>query len=328
MSARLAGRSAPATAGMSAQPTAAVGGIAAAGTSASAGAGAAPSSGGSAAPAGQGSPAAGSGGVAAGSGGMIAAGGAGGEAAAGADGAAAGSGSTPTGSCKPWPTANGSQSVTATIKVSGTYDGMLKRFVGSGALGSGSQDEGQDAMFELANGSTLKNVVIGAPAADGVHCKGSCTLENVWWEDVGEDAATLEGSSASQVMSIECSGARKADDKVFQHNGPGTMKLNNVYVDTFGKLYRSCGNCKTQNERHVEMSNIDAKGGKAALAGINTNYNDTARFTNITIHDTAMKLDICDRYTGNNTGAEPSKTGSGPDGSHCIYSASDIHWQP
>ena len=36
------------------------------------------------------------------------------------------------------------------------------------------------------------------PAADGVHCKGSCTLRNVWWQDVGEDAATFKGTAASQ----------------------------------------------------------------------------------------------------------------------------------
>jgi hypothetical protein len=317
MNAARAGSTATAAAGTRAQPTAAVGGSASAGTSASAGSAA----GGAAAAGAQAGSAAMSGGAtAAGSGGMVAE--------AGSAAGSGGSNSTPSGSCKPWPTASGSQSVSATIKVSGTYDGMLKRFVGSGPLGSGSQDEGQDPMFELANGATLKNVVIGAPAADGVHCTGSCTLENVWWEDVGEDAATLLGSSASQVMQVECGGARQADDKVFQHNGPGTIKLNDFYAENFGKLYRSCGNCKTQNERHVEMSNVDAKGGKAALAGINTNYNDTARFTNITIHDTAMKLSICDRYTGNSTGAEPSKTGSGADGSHCMYSASDIHWQP
>jgi hypothetical protein len=33
-----------------------------------------------------------------------------------------------------------------------------------------------------------------------------------------------------------------AADKVFQHNGPGTMNISNFYVATFGKLYRSCGN--------------------------------------------------------------------------------------
>ncbi|WP_413230240.1 pectate lyase [Kitasatospora herbaricolor] len=45
-------------------------------------------------------------------------------------------------------------------------------------------------MLEPADGAVLQNVVLGDPAADGVHCNGSCTLKNVWWDNVGEDAAT------------------------------------------------------------------------------------------------------------------------------------------
>jgi hypothetical protein len=221
----------------------------------------------------------------------------------------------------------GQQQVSSTIQVSGNYDGKLKRFVGSGALGGSGQQEGQDPIFQLAEGAVLENVVIGAPAADGIHCQGSCTLRNVWWEDVGEDAATLLGSSGNQVMSIECGGARKAADKVFQHNGPGTMRISNFYVEDFGKLYRSCGNCKTQHERHVEMSGIDARGG-SLLAGVNTNYHDTASFKDITVHDVDMKMHICARFTGNNQGDEPTKTGTGADGMTCMYSDSDIHWVP
>lgn len=229
--------------------------------------------------------------------------------------------------CAAWPTATGQQSVLATIRVSGSFDGELKRYAGAGPLGSGSQDEGQDPIFELADGATLENVIVGAPAADGIHCQGSCTLRNVWWEDVGEDAATLKGSSRNQVMNIECGGARKAEDKVFQHNGPGTIRIRDFVVEDFGKLYRSCGNCRTQHERHLEASRIEARGGKV-LAGVNTNYGDTATFEDITIHDSSMKMGICDRYTGNNSGSEPKKTGSGADGSSCIYDDSDIHWVP
>jgi hypothetical protein len=242
-------------------------------------------------------------------------------------GAGSGGSGAPGNGCDAWPTANGSQTVLATIRVSGVYDGKLKRFVGAGALGGGSQDEGQDPLFVLSEGATLKNVVIGAPAADGVHCQGSCTLENVWWEDVGEDAATFAGNLASQTMTIDCGGARKADDKVLQHNGPGTMIVRRFFVEDFGKLYRSCGNCKSQFKRQAQFSDIDARGGKV-LAGVNTNYDDVASFKTITIHDAAMKMSICDRFTGNDSGAEPKKTGSGADALHCIYEDSDIVWQP
>jgi len=273
----------------------------------------------------------GAGGVgAAGSGGTAAGSGTAGSSAAGASGAA-GSGAPTEGpidaSCAPWPKSTGDEPVVATIRVSGTHDGKLKRYAGAGALGIGGQEEGQDPLFLLSNGATLENVILGAPGADGVHCEGSCTLRNVWWEDVGEDAATLKGNSGSQVMSVECGGAKKASDKVFQHNGPGTLRIQNFIVDDFGKLYRSCGNCKTQHERHVEMKNIEATKG-LVLAGINTNYGDTAKFENILLHDSAMKLGVCDRYTGNSQGDEPQKTGSGADGKSCIYDDTEVTFAP
>ena len=239
---------------------------------------------------------------------------------------ATGSGGAPSSNLCTWPTANGSQSVSSTINVSGTYDGGMKRFTGSGALGSSGQTEGQPAMFQISNGGTLQNVIIGNPAADGVHCSGSCTLKNVWWEDVGEDAATLLGSSSSQVMTIDTGGAKGATDKVFQHNGPGTMIVRNFCFQDFGKAYRSCGNCSSQYARHLEMDNIMAVPRLGPLAGVNANYNDTAKFTRILIK--ASSGTICDRYNGNSTGAEPTKIGSGADGTNCIYSSSDITYMP
>ena len=242
---------------------------------------------------------------------------------AGAGSAGASSSGTfgPDASCKAWPAATGStQKLSKTQAVSKDFDGKLQRFVSDG-LGDGGQGESQQPLFELADGATLENVIIGAPAADGIHCSGTCTLKNVWWEDVGEDAATQKGTSnSSQVMTIDCGGAKAASDKVFQQNGPGTMKISNFYVSDFGKLYRSCGNCSKQFTRHVVISNILATGGKD-LAGVNENYNDTATFSNILA---ASSITVCQRYTGNDTGAEPPATGSGPDGKVCIYKATDI----
>ena len=169
----------------------------------------------------------------------------------------------------------------------------MRRFVGTGALGTSGQTENQDPLFHVANGGTLQNVILGNPAADGVHCDGTCTLKNVWWEDVGEDAATLQGTSASQTMTIDGGGAQKASDKVFQHNGPGTMIIKNFCAQDFGKLYRSCGNCTTQYARHVQLQNIMVvpSGTTSALVGVNANYNDTATFSAITIKAATNSLD-------------------------------------
>jgi hypothetical protein len=45
------------------------------------------------------------------------------------------------------------------------------------------------------------------------------------------------------------------------------------------------------------------------------------------VGDRSKKISICDRYTGNSTGAEPTKTGSGADGTYCRYSTSDITYK-
>ncbi|MFE0671820.1 pectate lyase [Streptomyces sp. NPDC058867] len=225
-----------------------------------------------------------------------------------------------------WPTATGSQAVSATVEVSGTYDGSLKRFYGSGDLGGDSQSEGQDPLFELADGAVLKNVVLGSPAADGVHCLGSCTLQNVWWEDVGEDAASFKGKSSSATYLVDGGGARKADDKVLQFNGAGTLTVRNFQVEDFGKLVRSCGNCSTQYQRHVVLSNVKATAPGKVLVGINSNYGDTATLSGVTVVGDD-DLTICERFKGNSSGAEPTSLGEGPDGTYCRYSTSDITFQ-
>lgn len=222
--------------------------------------------------------------------------------------------------CSPWPSNTGTEEVADTIEVSGTFDGGLKRFVGIGALGSGSQNENQPTFFALEDGAVLKNVILGAPAADGIHCNGSCVLENVWWEDVGEDAATFSGERDTDVMSIRCAGARQAEDKIFQHNGPGTMLISDFFAEGFGKVYRSCGNCREQFDRHVEINNLIARDGDT-LAGINENFGDTASFENVSIE---REITVCQLYRGNDTGAEPLSLGDGPDAEHCLYREQDI----
>jgi hypothetical protein len=232
-----------------------------------------------------------------------------------------GGGTSPT---APWPSETGSVKVDATIAVSGSFDGGNRRYYG---IGDGGQSESQDPMFNLAAGATLTNVIIGAPAGDGVHCAGSCTLRNVWWLDVGEDAATFRGGTGS-VFLVDGGGAKSASDKVFQHNGGGTLTIQNFQVQNFGKLYRSCGNCSTQYKRTVLITNTRVIAPGSTIAGVNTNYGDSATFRGITIvGDSSRKISICDRFTGNDDGDEPTKTGSGADGTYCKFSSSDISYQ-
>lgn len=222
-----------------------------------------------------------------------------------------------------WPTPKGERPVDRTIKVKGSMDGGLVRFYGVEELATNDQDEHQGAIFDLEDGATLSNVILGDPAADGIHCRGTCTLENVWWERVGEDAATFRGTDDGQVMSIVGGGASGARDKVFQHNGRGTMVIRNFYVEQFGKLYRSCGNCKTQYKRAVVVENVTAVAGprSKALVGVNENYGDVAEFRGRSrVFDASGKVKVCLRYEGNSAGAEPTIIGDGPDGTTCKYS--------
>ncbi|MHB9862681.1 pectate lyase [Streptomyces sp. YIM S03343] len=232
------------------------------------------------------------------------------------------------GAATAWPTATDSKPVTKTIPVSGTYDGKLVKFYGSGALGTSSQNENQGPIFELADGATLKNVIIGTPAADGVHCLGSCTLQNVWWLDVGEDAASFKGKSASAVYTVYGGGAKNASDKVLQFNGAGKLVVSKFQVENFGKLVRSCGNCKTQYKRTIVINDVDITSPGKAIVGVNSNYGDTASLRKVRIHgDTKKKIKTCVRYKGNNTGKEPSELGTGADGTSCLFSSSDISYE-
>jgi len=188
---------------------------------------------------------------------------------------------------------------------------------GSGACGSGEGGEA-DAVFILEEGATLSRVVIGANQMEGVHCRGSCTIDHVFWENVCEDAVTIKQKSGTS--RINYGGAKGASDKVVQHNGGGKVIINSFYVQDFGKLYRSCGNCGTQYTRHVEVNDVWAVDG-SELVGINTNYGDTAKIRTTRAVDVN---NICGKYKGNNNGGEPTKLGSGPDSTNCLYTSGDI----
>jgi hypothetical protein len=220
-----------------------------------------------------------------------------------------------------WPSANGSQAVSATISLSGTKDYAMKRLYGSGALGTGDQAEDQLPILKLAAGTVLKNVIIGAPGADGIHCEGSCTLQNVWWEDVGEDAATFRGPNGS-TYNVTGGGARKASDKIFQHNGGGTLNISNFAAQDFKTLYRSCGDCSTSYTRKVNLNTVEVTVPGSRIVGINVNRNDVATLRNITIvGDTSRKIIPCQKYNNN------TAVGTGPDSTNCLYTSSNITYR-
>ncbi|EME89711.1 polysaccharide lyase family 3 protein, partial [Pseudocercospora fijiensis CIRAD86] len=215
------------------------------------------------------------------------------------------------------PASSGSSALDAvqTIAAGQSFDGGMVMY-DRGVECTGQAEGGSsDAVFYLEAGASISNVIIGPNQAEGIHCFGECTLSNVWWSAVCEDAFTIKEQDAGATTTITGGGAFGAEDKVLQHNGGGTLSVSGFTVETFGKLYRSCGNCDEMFERHVILDDITATDGKS-LAGINSNYGDTATFTNIVVSGIS---DICVEYEGNDTGEEPEKTSSGPS-DYCIYS--------
>ncbi|KAL3483925.1 pectate lyase [Aspergillus germanicus] len=185
--------------------------------------------------------------------------------------------------------------------ISGSKD-MGNREYDRGRPCDSDEDTGSDsAVFILENGATLSNVIIGKNQLEGIHCKGACTLKNVWFRDVCEDAISALGNGN---VLIQGGGAQEAKDKVVQHNGRGTVTIKDFTVVNAGKLYRACGNCSNNGgPRNVVVQNVKAKG-VSELVGINSNFGDTA---NISGSCGSSVKKVCQEYKGVQKGSESSK---------------------
>lgn len=85
------------------------------------------------------------------------------------------------------PTRSGSiVSLASPSVISGSKDFGNKEFDRGQACDSDEDTGSSNAVFILNDGATLSNVIIGANSLEGVHCKGACTLKNVWFRDVCE----------------------------------------------------------------------------------------------------------------------------------------------
>ena len=126
---------------------------------------------------------------------------------------------------------------TYVIPAGATYDGQGNTIKAVG-MGDGGQGEGQKAFFQLSSGSTLKNVILSAPGVDGIHYYGNGTVDNVTWQDVGEDATTIKSSGT---CTLKNSRGSSAYDKFGQANAASTWTFQNVTETTCGKVIRQLG---------------------------------------------------------------------------------------
>jgi pectate lyase len=106
-----------------------------------------------------------------------------------------------------------------TVAAGETFDGGMVMFDRGVSCEGQTEGGDSDAVFQIENGGTLSNVIIGPNQMEGVHCQGACTLSNVWWSAVCEDAFTIKNQDAGETTYIKGGGAYGADDKVLQHNG-------------------------------------------------------------------------------------------------------------
>ena len=232
-------------------------------------------------------------------------------------------GSVPDGT---WPASKGSVLYSApyVIKAGQVFDGQMKTYERSNVKCSGGEGQKDAAVFIVEAGGTLKNAIIGKNQKEGVHCdQHECKIDNVWWDDVCEDALSIKGGSASSVTTITNCGARHAEDKVVQHNGQGTVKIIGFFAQDFGKLYRSCGTCGNI-ARKVIMENVYALDPLVSVVTVNKNYNDQAILKNIHVKTTTSRssVKVCQWSQG---GSKPSNLGDGPSGKLCQYTTSDVH---
>ncbi|KAF1319621.1 Pectate lyase, partial [Globisporangium splendens] len=227
-----------------------------------------------------------------------------------------------------WPASKGLVQLVApqVVKAGTTFDGGMKTYELKNVKCQGQKESSKNTMvFLVEPGATLKNVIIGKNQMEGVHCeKHGCTIENVWWTDVCEDALSIKGGSASSVSKVIGGGARYAEDKVVQHNGPGAVSIDGFYVEDFGKLYRSCGTCGNV-KRKVTVSNVYAVNPKSSIVTVNKNFGDEAKLTNVKVKSSKSKVKVCAWSQGVAKGqGEPKELGDGPSGTLCQYSTSSV----
>jgi len=225
------------------------------------------------------------------------------------------------------PTATATVQLTQTqiVGAGQVFDGGNRRY----NLSGGGQGEGQPPVFEVRDGGMVKNVIIGPLAADGIHCLGNCTLDHVWWEDTGEDAATALGP-AGTVMTVNCGAAFNGADKTFQFNGRGELRISKFYVANSGKLVRSCGDCTGNGgPRRIFVTDVITRD-VPTVVGINTNFGDVATIRNLTLNNSGTsKTKICQVYQGVVKGQGSSRAlGVEFNTPNCQVSQSDVTLLP
>lgn len=123
------------------------------------------------------------------------------------------------------------------------------------------------------------NVVLGSPAADGIHTRGDATLRNITWEDIGEDALTIKGEGT---VTLDGGSAVNSADKVFQINAASTFRVSNFRARTAGKFMRQNGGTTFTVHLYIDRCDISdmsesvarTDSSSSTVSMTNTRYSD------------------------------------------------------
>ncbi|AWB69149.1 hypothetical protein C2869_21845 (plasmid) [Saccharobesus litoralis] len=216
---------------------------------------------------------------------------------------------------------------------------LLHTFVDCGGktigLSCSGDDESQGAVISLYN-SSVRNVKLSASGgADGIHCNGgNCTLADVTWNDICEDAATnkSEGGTMTIVGGSaynSTSGYGGNPDKIFQHNSKNSTTIVTGGFTAYGqhgKLWRSCGNCTNNGgPRNLIIENVNIDADIGSIAGVNSNYGDKATIRNLRIKNYGSgNPPVCEEYQGVQKGSSSTKYGEAWNSPSCDVSTSDV----
>ncbi|KAJ4982685.1 pectate lyase [Stagonosporopsis vannaccii] len=143
----------------------------------------------------------------------------------------------------------------------------------------------EHAVFKLGSGATIRNGIIGSEQSEGIHCDAGCTIRDIWFRDICEGG-----------------GAQSAGDKVVQANGRGDVIIRDYTVVDIGKVYRSCGNCGSNQQnspRTITIENLRARNVQTNVVGINSNFGD---ITNVSGMCGIVSGEICQQSNGVNGG--------------------------
>ncbi|MDE8558485.1 pectate lyase [Pantoea vagans] len=170
---------------------------------------------------------------------------------------------------------------TIVVPAGQVFDGKGQTFTAGKELGDGGQSESQKPLFQLEDGASLKNVVIGDNGADGIHLYGDAKIDNLHVTNVGEDAITVKANKEGKKSNVEISNStfQNASDKILQLNADTDLTVNNVKAKDFGTFVRTNGG--QQGDWDLNLSHISAQNGKFSFVksdseGLKVNTRDVS----------------------------------------------------